>query len=317
MKSSLYIVVSSCIAVWLPYINYAQNPYELLQRERAYGENVAVDRNHAHNEFQVNLVADRPIPDQEMETFRLQIGVPAIGHYQPGYPMRLRYVYLNVPKHLMARIVPQALWNQVKNAPHFFGQIMVHGLSREEYSRQHEIFQENNLIFHPFAYAFMKQQFFSTSVPMGIFNASGIAPASSGSITFNNFKPQGVNPHTPNALSPNNARFKLSGCPMFCSFWSAAYSQNKQYATATYHLLINNRDLVATFEQQLSTPKNIDELLMLLWRYHDYKDVDMFIKTIIKMIFNDPLSEHHYLLKLNLDYLSWHLNHLSWLIAHI
>lgn len=107
----------------------------------------------------------------------------------------------------------------------------------------------NNVIFHPVASTWEKAQHFNIPVAMGIFGADGVEPGGSGAIAFNTVTNQSVNKHASDvyadAMSPDNARFKLISGRMVRTFWILGLSPDKKQAVVSFNIIIDHPDAIS------------------------------------------------------------------------
>lgn len=169
--------------------------------------------------------------------------IPKIGHYEAGYPMRKNYIFI--------RFDPKKLPNDIKRLitqqSQIFSQIMLYGPfdQRDISGNFPPQYQENNILFHGFGHTFTKQTHFNVNIPMGIFHPDGITPISP--LKTNVLSAVSVHVHAAQngiAFSPKTAEFTITPNRNISTFWSIATSPNAQYTTVTYHILINNLDLM-------------------------------------------------------------------------
>jgi len=233
----------------------------MLDKRKVITDLLAVDQT-TEEEFQLNLIPKQyEIPADAM--YDLLVGMPAIGIYGRPYNFRQRLALIKLPPLLMANAMPDQLRktvasalgarsiNQALTGKTAYAQIMVNGQTEDKKPGPY------NMVFHPFGYAYKKQkEFRGESIPMGIFSPDGITGQD---IATNRFKALNVNPHNGGAyfaLSPNNAKFNITRNRALSTFWSAAYSPNKQFVTITYHILANTdamQDALAGIFQQSET----------------------------------------------------------------
>ena len=244
----------------------------ILEKRKVPKQDIASDRTSGESEFQINLITDKAkIPNNEI--YHLLIGIPAIGIYDPAdYSFRLRLALIKLSPEMIMHIMPHELQQalisalapgksiaQALQGKNVYAHIMITEQTGNKKTRPF------NMVFHPFGYTYKKQDSFNEKIPMGVFGANGINPVSNG-ITFNEFKAQSVYPHngdaTTFALSPNNAQFAIKSNRSISTFWSAAYSPDKQYVTITFHILANDDETSSSLLQGLNQAYNFGDMLI-------------------------------------------------------
>lgn len=276
MKLFLILILSQTLL-----LNANDNP---LTKRKVPQEEIADDRTTYHfiGEFQVSLTEDEeyliplrtPEEIREAKPYYLLRGMPAIGIYGDPYNFRNRFALIKLSPKMMAPAMPEQLRQQliralapgktIDQALHgkiVYAQIMVTGQTQDKKPGPF------NMVFHPFAYTFNnKKKSFSNNISMGIFNADGVNPTPKG-ITFNRFQGQNVTPHPGKdafALSPDNAKFNITPGRAVSTFWSAAYSPNKQYVTITYHILANTDAMQTEFADIFQQSDTLADVLTRL-----------------------------------------------------
>lgn len=269
-------------------------------------------------EFQLTFLPKAPEIQLEtvggkyvMDPFKLIIGIPSIGIYQDPYLFDSRLVFIQLAPHLLKNAAPSVILNALSRKTIIFAQILMHSFA-------HEATRYRNIIFHPFAYVFMKKPFFNVTVQGGIFDVSGVNKIDIPLDTYENIE---VNPHngTSPMLSPNNARFLLENNRLVATFWSAAVSPNQQYATVTYHVLFSNKNnFDIKIKKIVDKSKNLRELLLNIQALAanpfissiDKNAINRAITTILKLIDVPVIAIDSTILVKNLDILTMKLNNL-------
>ncbi|MEX0939726.1 MAG: hypothetical protein WDZ41_00010 [Candidatus Babeliales bacterium] len=252
---------------------------DLLQKPKQQIGNITWDRTTHQTaegqlyEFQVNLIpGEDRINLAQMPLFSLLTGIPAIGIYGTPYNFRERHALIRVDPLFLIAALPATLSQALKKAFNMqdlenilknktvFAQIIINGLLNNQDARN----KSYNMVFHPFGYAFTKQQFFNDNIPMGIFDSNSLRTAD---IASNTFSALNVNAHTPQDISPNNAKIHVENREL-STFWSAAYSLNKQYLALTYHILVNTPQQQQALAQKTQAANNLGDLLtsFALWK---------------------------------------------------
>ena len=245
---------------------------------------------HADKQFQLSL---RGAPSElnlrvHQEPIVLLEGVPSIGVYgaHGGYPLARRLVLVEFNPEQAYQFVPDAI---KKNSPPKTSIYATISGSFYE-AADHIIFPANtpyNLIFHSALWKWTGLHNVVHNILMGIFNPDGIDNNVSQAIAFNSLAPSNVNIHDNDNLSPNNARFKVSGQRAVASFWSAAISPQKNETIITFHLLINDVAAEKLFLDAVSKSNNLKELLGALETIsQDKKTIQNFVETVVKMAGN-------------------------------
>ena len=301
-----------------PVFLHSANNNDLLEKRKIPEAQRAIDGTITPGEFQVNLITNQiRIPEEAI--YDLLVGIPAIGIYGAEYLFRKRLALIKLSPEMVMYAMPTELQQQlisvlapnrsINEALHnktIYAHIMVNGQTEEKKTGPY------NMVFHPFGYAYKQQLIFSESIPMGLFGANGINQVSNG-ITFNEFKAQNVNPHNGAtfALSPNNAQFNISPSRATATFWSAAYSPNKQYVTITYHILANTdttENALTNIFSQSETLANVLTRMQLLTKSTNINAADrtalIHAMNTIRYIANWQETKH-------LDDLQQELNQLS------
>jgi hypothetical protein len=221
-------------------------------------------------EFQINLIehkntlSSKPTPYGNLGLYN---HIPAIGFYQSPYLFTLRLALIELDPQMIEHGMPSSLktalmkslapgksFNDILATKTLYAHIMISGDIEGK--------KQYNLVFHPFGYSFMGKLLFNINMPMGVFDANGIEATSQG-ISFGSFQAQNVNAHNGKdfAFSPNNARISVPANRSVSTFWSAAYSPNKQFITITYHIMANNLQTQTAFEKFIRGATNIADLL--------------------------------------------------------
>lgn len=266
MKKTLCILFAICLS------SHAMDFISLLTKKKI--DPIQTSPFGYEHEFQINLKENQqklstgPSPYQHFDH------IPALGFYGDPYQFSLRLALIELNPHMITYALPDSLKKSLIQhiAPGKSLQEVLHG--RTVYAHvmiSGFIPGKNtyNIVFHPFGYSFMKppieKPYFNIYIPMGIFNPHGIAPTSHG-ISFEQFNPENVNAHNGAsiAFSPNNARIALSPNRSISTFWSAAYSPDKNYITITYHIMVNDQKIEENFKQFIKTAANLENLLSSL-----------------------------------------------------
>lgn len=142
---------------------------------------------------------------------------------------------------------------------------------------------------------FMSKLDFNDPIDMGLFIPDGIsyvAENQSNSMAFDQLKTQNVYWH--NALSPNNARFKIDMNRNLSSFWAIAISPNKEHINITYFLIANSQAMKSLLADILSNANNIEQLKLAIAQLasnkpdwlssKDLETLKMWINTIVNAV---------------------------------
>jgi hypothetical protein len=261
-----------------------------------------VGGNDYAGEFQLSTVNPKKITDPQVfpQQINLLGGAPTIGVYGTPYVWRLRTALIELaPKSLVE--VPEVVLNRTIEALKIPGdliakrkfdaaelqRIKLHVLISGPLQSQERV---NNLLFHGWAAGVENSARFNAGVPMAAFLGRGVKATSAGSIAFDQaLRAESVNPHDPNDLSPNNARFEIEAGRNIVSFWSvAAY---KGAATITFHVIINDPKLNDRFKACSKTAQMaldfvncLDALSALLGAGQDKTTLDAARVTIAQLL---------------------------------
>ena len=178
-------------------------------------------------------------------------GFPAIGVYGTPYVFRTRLALIELGPQQLVKI-PDAIAQQLTNKKvdlHVVINGLLHGGKTD---------RVNNLVYHGWTAKLEGTDRFSVNVPMGIFMANGVKAAPAESVAFDRLQGSNVNPHDPLDLSPNNARFEIIEGRNVATFWSIA--QYKDAATVTFHVILNNQDMVDVLRVCLDHAYNNDDV---------------------------------------------------------
>lgn len=215
---------------------------------------------------------------------------PNIGVYGPGYPMLARIGLIQLAPKMITNWLPNELRRLLPTAhvPDIIFNVEIDRGAPKTY----------NMVFHPWAGTWQNKKLFNINVPMGLFAVNGVQPASSNSIPFNTLIPQNVHVHNEgNALaySPNNARFTVTPNRTISTFWSAAFSPDKQHGIVTFHILANNDQAEKIIVDSLESAQTIGEFLRALERNSntlaqqvDRQALQEAINTIEVLVGNKP-----------------------------
>ena len=221
-------------------------------------------------EFQINLKENKNTLSTKTTPYGnlgLYDHIPAIGFYTDPYQFAIRLALIELDPRMITQALPQTLKQALINN-------LAPGKSLQEILGSRTVYAhimissfipdtvKYNLVFHPFAYSFMKKPAFNINIQMGVFNANGIGTTSSG-IAFETLRAESVIAHNgiDFAFSPNNARIAITANRSVSTFWSAAYSPDKQFVTITYHIMTNNEKTQNAFEKFISAATNLGNLL--------------------------------------------------------
>jgi hypothetical protein len=247
--------------------------------------------------IQFNLT-DEPMPpltpDHHIEK------IPLIGYYGDEYLFRNNYGLIKFNKKQLPSYITDSI--NIDRIPHLSCQVILHGAFEFQdrfgnYLPQPTV---NNMVFHSFAYAFTKKQYFDVLVPMGIFFANGVQPKDIGkdslqasSVIVHESGIRGVP-----AFSPNNARFNITNNRAISTFWSIATSPDTQHATISYHILINSPALMDRIHPLLDVSETLNDFITNLQQAsfeltnaEDQEALNNALAIIINIAGSNPLEK--------------------------
>jgi hypothetical protein len=139
---------------------------------------------------------------------------------------------------------------------------------------------------------------FNIPIDMGFFSPRGVmhlAENPANTISLNQLKEQNVYWH--NALSPDNARFKIDTNKDLSSFWAVAISPNKQHINVTYFLIANTDRMSIVLQSILSSSNNLAQLANYLPSFkikynwvsnEDFQTLSTWVNTIVNAVSEAP-----------------------------
>lgn len=256
------------------------------------------------------------IPNKK-ENSALLIGFPILGHYRgEGYNLRKRLALIQFdPRDLLRNLPEKAEDALIKllntDKQHFpkvlnaldirFNALITGTVQEPAYNSPDNSY---NLVYHFWGGLWHKNAqnvvaFYNDNFYMGIFNAHGVKAKDVG---FESFTQLLVSWHSPEHMSPDNARIIVEKNYAFSSFWAIAVSSDKKHISVTLFLLANTTDSENFIVRALHESKNLFELktkidLLFSQTKHNFSAVDQqIVKNWIDRIFNITGADYEKLL---------------------
>lgn len=206
---------------------------------------------------------------------------PDISHYQSSYSLARILLVVALKPTMFETVANDNLFHAVTRAlgtgglqrEGFFQAIQSQGITMDFYvlvSGTKNLYNGDppdnayNIIYHGFlSKSFAADaHYFRQNVLMGAFGCDGVESPTGKHhpMPINSLEQRDVHFHD-HAMSPDNARIKISAGRNISTFWSAGITLNKKRVVITYHLLINNKDVVEANFNLVRDPEKWGTLL--------------------------------------------------------